>query len=127
MQFLKIIDRGSSIALSQILIILIEISSLPQALLILKDLLILRISSSVKLITDTLEVKLRFKKLGNLLLFVNGEYFETKKSLKRLDFFLKSVTSLLPTFSDGIRGIFFYSEDKRKHFRARSSTIQLLS
>ena len=44
---------------------------------------------------------------GNELSFAIGVYFDAKNSLKSLAFSLKSVTSLLPTFSGGIRGIFF--------------------
>ena len=62
-------------------------------------------SWSVKLITDYLDVKLRFKKLGYELSFVIGAHFKAKDSLKSLAFFSKSVTSLLPTFSYGIRDI----------------------
>ena len=63
-------------------------------------------SSSVKLIIDKLDVKLRFNKLGNELSFVIGVHFDTKNSLKSLAFSLKSVTSFLPTFSGGVRGFF---------------------
>ena len=77
-QFLKIIDRGLPIALSQMLVILIEISSWLYALLISTDLIIFRMSSSVKLITDKLDVELRFNKLGNELLFVIGVHFDQK-------------------------------------------------
>ena len=70
--------------------------------LILRDLIIFRMYSSVKLITDKLDVKLRFDKLGNELSFVIDVHFDTKNSLKSLAFSLKSVTSLLPTFSGGI-------------------------
>ena len=35
-------------------------------------------SSSVKLITDKLDVELRFNKLGNELLFVIGVHFDPK-------------------------------------------------
>ena len=65
-------------------------------------------SSSVKLVTDKLDVKLTFNKLGNELSFVIGIYFDKKNLLKSLAFSLKSVTSLLPTFSGGIRGIFLH-------------------
>ena len=77
-QFLTIIDRGLCIALSQMLVILTEISSWPWALLISTDLIIFRMSSSVKLITDKLDVELRFNKLGNELLFVIGVLFDPK-------------------------------------------------
>ena len=63
-------------------------------------------SSSVKLIADQLDVKLRFNKLGNELSFVIDIHFDGKKSLKSLAFSLKLVTSLLPILSGGIRGIF---------------------
>ena len=63
-------------------------------------------SSSVKLITDKLDIKLRLNKLGNELSFVIGVHFDAKNSLKSLAFSLKSVTSLLTTFSGGIRGVF---------------------
>ena len=77
-QFLTIIDRGLRIPLSQMLVILTETSSWPWVLLISTDLIIFRMSSSVKLITDKLDVELRFNKLGNELLFVIGVHFDPK-------------------------------------------------
>ena len=65
-------------------------------------------SSSVKLITDKLDVKLRFNKLGNELSFVTGVHSDAKNLLKNLAFSLKFVTGVLPIFSGGIRGIFFH-------------------
>ena len=59
------------------------------SLLILRDLIILRISSLVKLVTDKLDIKLRFNKLGHELSFVIGVYFEAKHSLKSLALSLK--------------------------------------
>ena len=56
-------------------------------------------SSTVKLIADKLNVKLRFNKCDNELSFVIGVQFDTKKIMKSLAFSLKSDTSLLPTFS----------------------------
>ena len=56
-------------------------------------------SSTVKLIADKLNVKLRFNKWDNELSFVIGVQFDTKKIMKSLAFSLKSDTSLLPTFS----------------------------
>ena len=64
--------------------------------------------SSMKLKADKLDVKLRFNKLGNELSFVIGVHFDAKDSLKSLAFSLKSVASLIPTFSGGIRGVFFH-------------------
>ena len=52
-------------------------------------------SSSVKLVTDNLDVKLRFNKLGNELSFVIGVHSDPQNLLKSLAFSLKSVTSLL--------------------------------
>ena len=59
---------------------------------------------TVTLITDQLDVKLRFNKLGYEIWFVIGVYFEARNSsLKSLAFSLKSVTNLLPIFSDCTR------------------------
>ena len=72
----------------------------------MRDLIIFRMSLSVKLTTDKFNVKLRFNKLGNEISLVVGEYFDAKNSLKILAFSVKSVTCLLPTFRGGIKGIF---------------------
>ena len=47
------------------------------------------------MVTDNLDVKLRFNKLGNELSFVIGVHFDPQNLLKSLAFSLKSVASLL--------------------------------
>ena len=61
-----------------------------------------------KLIADNLLSELRITNLGNELSFDIGVHFEAKNSLKSLAFSLKLATSLLPTFSGGINGIFYH-------------------
>ena len=73
----------------------------------LRDLMILSMSSLLKLIADKLLFELRTTNFGNELLFVIGVHFEAKNSLKSLAFSLKSATSLLPTFNGGINGVFY--------------------
>ena len=59
----------------------------------LKDLMILTMSSLLKLIADKLLSELRTTNLGNELSFTIGVDFEAKNSLKSLAFSLKSTTS----------------------------------
>ena len=73
----------------------------------LRDLMILSMSSLLKLIADKLLFELRTTNFGNELSFVIGVHFEAKNSLKSLAFSLKSATSLLPTFNGGINGVFY--------------------
>ena len=77
-------------------------------LLMLRDLMILSMSSLLKLIADKLFSELRTTNLGNELSFVIGVHFEAKNSLNNLVFSLKSATSLLPIFHSGINGIFYH-------------------
>ena len=105
-QFLYVIDRGWTIAFSHIFIILVDMLSWTWALLMLRDLVILSMSSLLKLIADKLFSELRTTNLDNELSFVIGALFEVKNSLKSLAFSLKPTTSLLSTFNGGINGIF---------------------
>ena len=59
----------------------------------------------LKLIADKLLSELRKTNLGNELSFIIDIHFETKTSLKIIAFYLKSDTSLLPTFNGGIDDI----------------------
>ena len=63
----------------------------------LKDLMILRMQSFLKLIADKLLSKLRTTDFGTELSFIVGVHFEAKTLLKSLAFSLKPATSLLPT------------------------------
>ena len=74
----------------------------------LRDLMILSISSLLKLIADKVLSELRTTNLGNQLSFVIVVHFEAKNSLKSLAVYLRSATSLLPKFSGGIKGIFYH-------------------
>ena len=82
-------------------------------------------SSSVKLITYNLDVKLRFKKIGAELSFIIGEYFdfEAKNSLKSLNFPLKLFAGLITTFSGGSRGIFV---PFKKFFKIDQNVLELV-
>ena len=64
MQFLKVNDNGLTISESEILSILIDITSYPWALLTIKDFIILRMSWSVKVIKDSLNLVLYIKLEG---------------------------------------------------------------
>ena len=64
-QFLYVIDRGWTIAFSHIFIILVDMLSWTWALLMLRDLVILSMSSLLKLIADKLFSELRTTNLGN--------------------------------------------------------------
>ena len=65
----------------------------------LRDLMILSISSLLKWIANKLLSELRTTNLCNEVSFVIGVPFESKSSLKSLAFCLKSATSFLPSSS----------------------------
>ena len=80
------------------------------ALLMLRDLMILSMSSLLKWIADKLlsELTATDTNLGNELSFVIGIHFEAKNSLKSPAFSLKSATSLLPTLNGEINYTFYH-------------------
>ena len=89
--------NGSIITESEILSILIEMSSWLCALLTFSFLIILRISSFSILSANNLLLVLKLFLEGNILLSLIGVHWEAKKSLKRLAFSVKYDTVLLFT------------------------------
>ena len=104
-QFLYISGRGSTNTESHIFNICIEILSWTCALLMLRFLIIFRISSFSKLIEDNLDWVLKEIAEGNTLLLDKGVHWVAKKSLNRFAFSVKSDTILLFTNNGGIKGI----------------------
>ena len=82
MQLLKIIDRGLTTDLKHNLIIRIEMSSCPCALLMLRALIISNMTSSLTQNEESLAVEAYFSELGMVLLLIRGVYFEAKKLLQ---------------------------------------------
>ena len=82
MQFLKMIDKGLTTDLIHNLIILIDISSCPCTLLILRALIIFNMTSSLKESEENLAAETYCSELGNVLLLIRGVHFEAKKLLK---------------------------------------------
>ena len=82
MQLLKIIDRGLTTDLKHNLIIRIEMSSCPCALLMLRALIISNMTSSLTQNEESLAVETYFSELGMVLLLIRGVYFEAKKLLQ---------------------------------------------
>ena len=80
-QLLKIIDRGLKIDLPHNLIIPIEISSCPCALLMLRALIIFNMTFSTQN-EESLADETKFSELGMVLLLIRGVHFEAKKLLK---------------------------------------------
>ena len=78
----------------------------------LRDLMILSMSSLLKLIADNLLSELRITNCGNELSFVIGVHFEAKNALKSLAFSLKSVTNFLPTLNGKSNVFFFFTVKK---------------
>ena len=89
----------------------------------LRDLVILSMSSLLKWIAEKLLSELRTTNLGNKLSFVTGVHLEAKSSLKSLAFSLKSVTSLLAIFNSGINGIFYHL---KKVFKIDQYVLELV-
>ena len=81
-QFLKMIDKGLTTDLLHNLIILIDISSCPCALLMLRALIIFNMTSSLKENEESLAAETYCSELGNVLLLIRGVHFEAKKLLK---------------------------------------------
>ena len=81
-QFLKMIDKGLTTDLLHNLIILIDISSCPCALLMLRALIIFNMTSSLKENEESLTAETYCSELGNILLLISGVHFEAKKLLK---------------------------------------------
>ena len=80
-QLLKIIDRGSTTDLLHNLIIRIEMSSCPCALLMLRALIISNMTSSLTLNEESLAEETEFSELGMVLL-IRRVHVEAKKLLK---------------------------------------------
>ena len=81
-QFLKMIDKGLTTDLLHNLIILIDISSCPCALLILRALIIFNMTSSLKENEESVVAETYCSELDNTLLLIRGVHFEAKKLLK---------------------------------------------
>ena len=106
-QFLKIIGRGFTIEESHIFNNLIDISSYPWALLILKECIILRISWSLNEIDGKLVLIAGINTRGNILSLETRVYWDAKKALELILFSLKFDIGLLMIKVGGIIGEFF--------------------
>ena len=80
-QLLKMIDKGLTTDLLHNLIILIDISSCPCTLLMLRALIIFIMTSSLKENEESLAAETYCSELGNILLLIRGVHFEAKKLL----------------------------------------------
>ena len=105
-QLLNIVDKGFTKAESQILIILMEISSWSCDLLIFKALMFLMISLPSKTIEESLSLLTKIGWLGHSLPLLRGVHWRLKNSLNMLAFSLKSDTSLPSMRRGSIIGIF---------------------
>ena len=92
-QFLSKIDKGSVTTESQIFSIRIEVPLWPWALFTFKSLIILRILSLLNLIVVNLLWVMKYSLEGKTLLLETGVHWEEKKTLKSLDFPVKSDTT----------------------------------
>ena len=79
MQFLKMIDKGLTTDLLHNLIIQIDISSIPCALLMLRTLINFNMTSSLK---ENVVVETYCIELGTILLLIRGVHLEANKLLK---------------------------------------------
>ena len=79
MQFLKMIDKGLTTDLLHNLIIQIDISSIPCALLMLRTLINFNMTSSLK---ENVAVETYCIELGTVLLLIRGVHLEANKLLK---------------------------------------------
>ena len=82
MQFLKMVEKGLATDLLHNLIIGIDMSSCPCALLMLKALIIFSMASSLKENEEGLAVEKYCSELVKVLLLIRGVHFEAKKLLK---------------------------------------------
>ena len=82
MQLLKMIEKGLTTDLLHNLIILIDISSCPCTLLMLRAWIIFNMTSSLKENEESLAAETYCSELGNVLLLIRGVHFEAKKLLK---------------------------------------------
>ena len=82
MQFLKMIGKSLTTDLLHNLIIRIDISSCPCALLMLRALIIFNLTSSFKENEETLAVEAYCSELGTVLLLIRREHFEAKRLSK---------------------------------------------
>ena len=81
-QLLKILARGLTIDLLHNLIIRIEMSSCPCALLMLGALIMFNMASSLTQNEESLADETKFSELGMVLILIRGIHFEAKKLLK---------------------------------------------
>ena len=103
-QFLSKIYKDSVTTESQILSILVGISSWPWASFTFKFLIILKILSLLNLIVVNLLSVIKYLLEGKTLLLEIDVHWEEKKTLKRLAFSVKSDTISLFTNRGGIKG-----------------------
>ena len=75
------IDKGLTTDLLHNLIILIDISSCPCTLLMLRALIIFNMTSSLKENEESLAAETYCSELDNILLLIRGVHFEAKKLL----------------------------------------------
>ena len=82
MQFLKMKGKSLTTDLLYNLITLIDISSCPCALLMLRALIIFNMTSSLKENEESMVAETDCSELDNTLLLIRGVHFEAKKLLK---------------------------------------------
>ena len=102
------IDKGLTTDLLHNLIIWIDISSCPCALLMLRALMIFNMTSLLVENEESLAVERCCSELGTVVLLIKGGvHFEAKKLLKQFALILKSDSRFLLISRGGIIGTFF--------------------